>query len=332
MAIRYIEGFDNYLNVTDFHSNSIWQGGNGFSAGRFGGQCVGFSSANPVILFPPSGPSSTFTIGFAVNNNTTDSRDWPFTFHAMDIAGTTQINITISLAGLVTVLRANSVALGSFTIPNFDPLSYYYIEFQGTISATVGTAIVAVEGVTYLNLTGQNTKGSGANTTVAQFYWTKQNSVVGALLDDVYYDDSLTLHGPRRVRTGYASANSAVTWTPLASTNVSQISEAHMDSDTTYNSTTGVGNVDLFTTGTYIGAATVVDAVQMRAAFRKDDVNPHVGATVLTSGATTTVGTGLSLTTSYVYVNDIYLTDPNTGSAWTPANANGVSIGYKMVS
>jgi hypothetical protein len=337
MAIKFIDGFDNYLALADMRNTSFW-GGSGaaggsvtLAAGRFGGQAI--QVASPIIngnaVFTPAATSTSFTIGFALNAGLPTTA----TVGARDNAGVTQVGFNITVTGLVTVYRnSTSNVLGTFSIPSYNSAAYYYIEFQSLISATVGTIAVNVEGVSLLSLTGQNTKGSGTTTSVTDFFWDNSSTVNVSKVDDFYYDDSATFHGPRRVRTGYPTSNNSVTWTPLSSTNVSQINETLMNSDTSYNSTTGVGNVDLFNTASYIGNAVTVDAVQIRAAFRKDDANAHTGATVLKSGATTSTGTALSLTTSYVYANDIYLTNPNTSSAWTAGNADAVIIGYDMVS
>jgi hypothetical protein len=330
MTITVIEGFDNYLNMTDFKSAALWGESSSlnFLTGRFSGFALGIYNSFQAVMVPPSGASATFTVGFAWKGG-----DGTTVCEALDSANAVQVGLSITNTGIVTAYRGTTAnVLGTHTMLGYSNASFYYLEFQATISDASGTIRLDIEGVTSsINATSVDTKASGI-TSISKILWRHSTNTAGPAIDDLYFDDALTVHGPRRVRTGYTSADSAVTWTPLSSTNESNVDETSLDNDTTYNSTSGVGNQDLFTVETYIGSATLVDAVATRVAFRKDDANAYTAAGVLKSGGTTSVGASPTTPSSYVYQNDIYVTDPNTASAWTTANANAVLIGYKLVS
>lgn len=137
--------------------------------------------------------------------------------------------------------------------------------------------------------------------------------------------------GDVSVDTVFPTANVSVAWTPLANTNWQEVSEVVFDGDTSYNYTSGVGDVDLFAIGPVRTNIATVLAVQITGAYRKDDATSHIIEQQLKSGATQVDGDGNSVPSGYVFFTDSWIQDPNTGLQWLAADVNALNIGYKLI-
>jgi hypothetical protein len=76
---------------------------------------------------------------------------------------------------------------------------------------------------------------------------------------------------------------------------------------------------------------TSILGVIVTAAARIDDVQTVSGRTKLISGATTQNGTTQNPPSTYQTMQDMYINDPNTSSAWTATNVNATKIGYERI-
>jgi hypothetical protein len=124
----------------------------------------------------------------------------------------------------------------------------------------------------------------------------------------------------------------SVQWTPLASTNVSQIDETLVDNDTSYNLSATVGQIDTFNPKN-LGTTTPILAVQTVITARKDDVGARSISADIYDGSTDHINaTAHGLLSSYTGFFDIYETDPSTSAQWTQAGFNARQFGYKMIS
>jgi len=204
----------------------------------------------------------------------------------------------------------------------------------GRVEVRVNTVSYAVSGVN-TSMDGNSVFDSirlgGAN-----FY---SNS--GGIIDHFYTCDTATGPGTNPFNTFQgicqvytlfgASAGASTGWTPNAGTNVSQIQEHAMDSDTTFNSTQTVNALDLFNVSPLPTTAAPL-AVQVTGCFRQDTGGTRVVQNVLTSGSTTFNGSTEVANTGYAYQRDVLPQDPNGNIAWTRANVNATQIGYRLVS
>lgn len=172
--------------------------------------------------------------------------------------------------------------------------------------------------------TGIDTLGSGTSATHLRMFGTFQNLKV----TNVYIDDS-TRHGAWSCKTLAPSADGTVTdWTPLgAATNEEEIDEIGDDADTSYNSSSTLGQQDRFTMATLSGADSVI-AVNVIARAKKD-----TGAITLEmvahDGTNEAKSAGKALQTSYRYVNHIFEAAPDAG-AWTQTKVNNTQFGYEL--
>ena len=267
-------------------------------------------------------------------------------------AGTVQLTVRMDNTGTVTVWRgrpnaANGTLLATSST-TLSPTSYNYLELQATIgSGTSGSFTVRANGVimTGLNVSGVNTSGDGtANLTQAFIGPYTQSGGMTSGINFCYYDDMVMLDttgvspynaflGDCRVQTVYPVASGAlVQWTPLASTNVSQVQETAMDGDTSYNASGTNGQIDLFTQGGISNAPLNIFAVKVRLACRLDSAGGDTVAGEVRSGGANYAATAQAALSTYSYLDFIWTTDPATSAAWTKTGVNALQIGYNRVS
>jgi hypothetical protein len=144
---------------------------------------------------------------------------------------------------------------------------------------------------------------------------------------------STSFLGESRVQTiGMNTNGNSTQWTPLASTNVSQIDETLVDNDTSYNLSSTVGQIDTFNPKN-LGTTTPIFAVQTVITARKDDVGARSISADIYDGSTDHINATVhGLLSSYQGFFDIYETDPSTSAQWTQAGFNARQFGYKMIS
>jgi hypothetical protein len=224
---------------------------------------------------------------------------------------------------------------------------YQYIAIAPVIDSSTGSVSIKVDGTQVVNITGANTQATAnAWWDAAGFTPNKTSGSSGTtssiILDDLEHGDATTGPGlypfstpadDLHVRVLPIVGNNAVQWTPKTGTNLQEISEAQMDSDTSYNSSDTPGQEDTFNLGPLPGVVNNIYAVQLTIAARKDDAGVHKVKTALITGATETYGPDNPLPNNdYAYFSDIYPTDPDTAASWTLTNANAMAAGYNLVS
>lgn len=146
--------------------------------------------------------------------------------------------------------------------------------------------------------------------------------------------------GPVRVVLSKPSADggSGVQWTPLSSTNVSNIDDtipgAH-DVDVTYNEDSTAGHKDYFTTwGSFSGMSpSSIHFVVTKCHIRSADGGAHTARTLAKNGGTNVNGATVALGATYGLIEDRYYNDPATSAAWASFSAIAAAeFGYELVS
>jgi hypothetical protein len=268
-------------------------------------------------------------------------------FLAIMDTGTTQVSVNCTASGTVRVYRSTSAGtlLGTASVAlSFG--TYYYVELRTKIHNTLGTIDLYVNGTNVLSLTDQDTQ----MTALAQ--WT--TAVVGIVnsvggfgnttmwnFDDFYLADSSgavnnTVLGPIRVAAVLPDGNGATTnFSPSAGTNYQNVDETAPDSDTSYNTETTPGELDLYTFAA-LGLTGTVRGVQTNLCVRSNGGGAETIAPMWRidsgGGPVNYTGTTVSLTTSYAYSLQVYETSPATSTAWTVSEIDGAESGIKLVS
>ena len=114
--------------------------------------------------------------------------------------------------------------------------------------------------------------------------------------------------------------------------NAGVVSEPQQDGLTSYVYDSNPGDQDFYGIGSITSTPATVIATTVRAYMQKSDAGTRTAAVQLKSGATVVASPTMVLTTSgFLWTWRTDLTDPNTGSAWTPAAVNNVQIGPKVI-
>ncbi len=332
MALLDFEGFDNIKSGTtepgNFNSASI---GTTATNTVFGyGKHFGGTFTSCTIPFPSQ--LSTFFVNFHYKTDNQAA--------TMPVAqfrdNTTNDQLYVgSDAGKIVVKRGSSsgttLATSSMMFPFISGV-WHFVQIKVVIDNSAGVCIVKVDDVEHINVSGVDTQASASNTYCDAIYW-GFGSTAGYADNYVLYDttggvfDDFT--DETRVRGQKPNGNGdTVQWTPLSSTNVSNVDEEY-DADTTYCSTTGVGNIDLYAYAANSPATATIHGVKVGMTFRKDDAGANTDNIIVRSNSTNyedSAGPYTALST-YVYKQWMMTVDPNTSAAWVYTSANALQNG-----
>jgi hypothetical protein len=114
--------------------------------------------------------------------------------------------------------------------------------------------------------------------------------------------------------------------------NAEFVNETLQDGTTSYVFDAVVNDADFYTIAALASTPATVVAVTTRGFIQKSDAGTRGAAVQLKSGATTVTSTPTLLSSSFGWLWRTDLTDPATGSAWTAAGVNNVTIGPKVTS
>ena len=241
---------------------------------------------------------------------------------------TAQVSLKVLSDGTIQAYRAHiGTLLGASSPGAIVGGVYQHVEVAVTISATVGTVQVWVNGVSVLNLAGQNTKNT-TNTTVSAFRVYAVGTATHDFCDIVWKDSRIN---DRRVECFFPTgAGSHTQFTPSAGANWQNVHEVPPDDDTTFNSDSNVGDIDSFAHGALSASPLSIDAVIVQVRARNTATGTGSVAPLLRSGTTDSPGAGVALNTTYADIpHQVLTTDPNGGGAWNTAGVNASEIGYK---
>jgi hypothetical protein len=350
MALVAFEGFDHYAannpgDLLNRRGALQWTGAAGsFVAGRVGsGLALQIIQGNVSAALALAQASGFIGFGLIIGGGTSFAN-----FLINDFSGgSAQLGVVFNtLLNRVEVWRGPVSGAPLWVSANnvFSAGIWYYFEIGMTIHPTAGAIEIRLNGQTVLSLSGINTRAS-ANSQFDGFTFFTGFATASQVLtiDDLYLCDATTGPGPYafnsfvgdvRVATlNPIGAGGATSWTPLSGANWQQVAEAYADGDTSYNATLTPGAQDLFAFADLPATISAVLAVQVSTSARKDDAGTHLLTQQVLSGATLASGTALSLPSGYVYLNDLWVTDPDTAlSGWTIGAVNALQAGYVLTS
>ena len=206
-------------------------------------------------------------------------------------------------------------------------------------SASAGVITVRLDGVTIYSATGLNT-GSLPIGSVKLLGNSTGFSAQGRFFDNFATFNALGSHsnnmptGRVRVLPLYPNSDGSYRgFTPLTgSSHYPMVDEAQADDDTSYVSSV-VAQADSYGIQSLPGSGiSQVHAVQVRAVYRKDDVNPKVLHLTAQSGLVITETADISPAIAYGQSALLLTDDPATGNQWAVAAVNAMQIGVKEIS
>jgi len=297
------------------------------TTGRLLGSCYKLNNQTCVTGLAAASAHTTHHFAFKVDNlsNTQD-------VYLVREGASSHVTVRlITGTGALAITRAGTV-LATGPAGAVSPGVWVHIGLDVTIHDTAGAFTLYLNGVSHLTGSGLDTRngGTGVADTIGLF----GNGSSNTYFDDMHVWDGSDFKGDTRVIGQVANAAGATTtWTPNAGTNISRVSEATSDGDTTYNSDSTSGHIDTFGfPAVSVGSGATVHAVCPYVIARKDDAGARSLALVTRRGGTNYAGATQSLTTSYARYREWWLQDPSTGADWASvADVDAGEYGYKDV-
>lgn len=338
MAVLMHEGFDTWP-ASSFDPSTFygWEtsttGGFATQAGTLGGRSVAAASSQRVLTYNLGATYTTLIIGMRVRLQTVNALQTLCLLQ--DSAAATQCGICVTAAGKLAFFRGTTATILATGTTTLVVGAEYFIEAKILVDNS-GTVELQLNGVAEI----ASTAGDTTNTAISSASYVQWVLGTGSpidRLDDVHILDTSsgvanTFIGLCRTEELIVTSNDSVQWTPLSSTNASNVDDATFDDDTTYNSDNTSGHIDLFNHGSLSSTPVTIHAVTVKSRAKKDDVTSRQLRNKLKSGATTSNGASQQVQTIYMTQKDLFLLDPNAGpGAWTAANVNATKIGYERV-
>ena len=255
--------------------------------------------------------------------------------------GTLHVNLE-SFNGLITVRRAGTATLATYTIPNYAANNWYYYEFGAVISDTSGSVEVRLNENTVISASNVDTQNGGVaslyvnevaldhaisptNYNVTDWYVTNTNGsnpATNGFLGDIQIFSTVP-----------DASGDVINFLPLSSSNALMVDDGNSpDNDVTYVSSSLSGSMDLFKTTTYTGSLTNVYGMGVKVLTRKLDPGSRDIQLVIKSGSQMAFFETQSVLDSYRYTTAFFETNPNTGTAWSSmSDVNNTQIGYTII-
>lgn len=339
MALHFTTGFDYYDQTQVQRVWPYYQNGTSITPGRFGGRGYGWNN-QPGYLMTPIPPASTVVMGLAFFLSYGDPTNPIIVFGdgtTSQSSPITQVDIRVTTdAGFQVTRNGTTIAT---SLPNLFTFGFWnYMEIKVFCNDTSGFVQIRLNGQTYLNTTGIDTKNTGNN--YINSIRIQPFASTGAFnfkIDDLYIlDDTGTFNtdflGECRVQTQYPTANGTTNnfVATGAANNWQAVDEAVADDDVTYVRSAVVGNIDDYVMGT-LALTGAIYAIQVNVTQRKDDVGSRSIAPLIVSGGTNYLGSAFPCQSDYVVAQKIWEKDPNTAAQWTNTLLNGIYAGLKIV-
>ena len=334
MALLFADSFDHYTTVSDKWTQSTASLSISSGNGRNGTSCGRVTTTNGTAK-RTIGSLTTWVFGSAFRANTVSDNNPIMT---LSNSGSAVFEIGITPAGKIYASRSGTVIATGTIILSMNV--YYFIECKVTLNASTGTITTKINGVTDLNLTGQNTGGTTADTFgIGQRAGGNNNFVNTWDWDDLYVLDTTgsaptnDFLGDVRVEAIFPNNNgnsSQLVGSDSNSTdNYLLVDESAPNSDTDYVESSTVGDKDTYAMGNLTSTTGTVYGVQILPFAKKTDAGTRSIKSVTRLSTTEEDSADKTLSTVYAYLPDIRETKPG-GGAWSISDVNSAEIGVKV--
>lgn len=337
MAVEWMEGFD------FGYSPQISIGGASISAsGRTGYSLVGGGGASAQTITLSATPSKTFGAAYLVPSagvyGSSQVRFVEFWSGAV-----LHLTVWINSTGRIEVRRgtyAGTVLAASTQVYNSFG-AWRYVEAKATINDTTGTCIVMVDGVEWINFTGNTSNGAGTNIDILKCGMTN-GATIG--YDDMYVLDGTdstattgrpdnTFLGDVKVVSLLPNANTATNqWIGSDTNSIDNyllIDEVPVNTSD-YIGTATNGQQDLWGLTDLAANTLTIYAIQpMFYAAKSDAGTAGIKSLLRESGGTTLTGADRPLSTTYAYYREPIATTKPSGGAWSLSDVNGLQLGVE---
>lgn len=334
MTLRFTDGFDSYAATADLLKKWQVNGGATWSSsvGRNGGGGLQFTVAQGLISYPVAygGTISNFAWWYKATAKPGATSDILVGLTA-NTTGTGRFSITTG--GFLQLRTSGSVALITGNT-NICDGNWHWIDTLNNWQNGAATTTVYIDGVLQWN-SSQNTAGG----TTAMIELVGFASGTQTWDDLISYDNTGSSPinsdfpiGPQQINTLRPNGDSAIQFSPdTGATNYTQVNE--VNGDTTHYVQDGTsGHQDLYNYDDLSFSPAKIWGVMANAYAN----NPGIGSInhnqLCKNNTTTTTGTTTQTPiTNARVVQEPFVLDPNTGSAWASSTAiNSALFGIKV--
>lgn len=292
------------------------------------------SGANPNLRRQLAASVSTLVVGFAFRRpNIPSSEDIIVRFLE---TGTEHVSVRMNAStGVLTVSRNGTTLATSSATININ--IWYYIEFKATISDTVGTYELRVNGTNVASGSGADTRNGGTGV-INQLNFGGATNTGDVDIDDIYWLDT-SGSAPNNDFLGDVKVECIL---PNGNGNSSQFTGSDGDSidnyllvdennlDTAdYVQSTANDQIDEYTFGDLTVTTGTVYGVQINASALKTDAGAKSIALMTRRSGTDYASSDQALSTSQQIHSQIREQDPSTSAAWTISGVNAAEFGVK---
>lgn len=257
-----------------------------------------------------------------------------------DGSNNAQCGIYITTTGAIRVM-SGAVDSGS-TLTTSSPVitanAWHHIELKATISDTVGTFDVYVNGAIVVSLTGVDTKGSSSSTVdQVNFGNSWQTNAASAPRINMYVKDYVlwdtagsinnTFFGPVFVKGLRPNSDVSFNWTAsTGSTGYTLIDEASPDDADYISATVAQTTQSEFGIENLPSDVTSVRGVVLLSRMKASDGGDCKVQMGMKSSGSQGLYTDRQITTAFTYWKDVVEVSPNTGVQFTPTEFNNATF------
>ena len=350
MALLDMEGFDgvnteahfNRYRHADLLNTSYNATADPFGGGRIANLSFGSFNMKP-RLDTGSTTAITRMIGGVLLKTTGSEAGSIFRFHGRN---TTHCTIEMGSVGEFRLFNSTTAFKDTavFTNPHtfWTRNVWHWVEFDVTISNSVGTATIYLDGVESTTWTNEDTQSSSFSDLLSVTYINDSNHDMqwaSAYLMDTNGTANNSRLGPFYVQTITPNGDGGTTdWTPLSGlTNYEMIDDATPDDATTYVSSSTVNDTDYYdytalSTGVGTGNFDTISGVRVASLIRKLSAGDRLIRTAVSSGLSTGEAAAAGVPVDWWGHIGIFEQDPDTSTAWTPAGINAAQFGITIES
>ena len=234
--------------------------------------------------------------------------------------------------GYIEVYRGNfttSLATGTIYMPSD---AWYYLEFKILVHNSTGVFENKVSGTTDISISSQDTQQETSDS-VLSFRFVPDNTITN-YVDDFWICNSdgsaphNTYLGPIRCQQLLPNGDNSIVWSRnTGSTNYQQIDEeASIDGDSTYVYSATPSDKDLFDMEAMNTDVTTVLALKTKSIARKSDASAKSYKLGIKHSTNEQLSSARTLTESYVYDEENFITSDGSSTAWTETTVNAALL------
>jgi len=340
MAIEFFDGFE-------LMTHPWWASSNIGTPGRSGTKSLRSSGGGDYTARLNLPPSVKKVVGFAywVDNMSlwTDGVSYPISFYSN---GVQHITITFNAIGNILVrLGSNGGTVLATSTQTSTTAAWHYLEVAVTIHDTTGTVVVRMDGVGWINFTG-DTRNGGTVTTIDQLNIGYRNAGAGysSAHDDFYVLNETdatattgradnTFLGDVKVEMVQPNADGATSqWVGSDGNSVQNylLVDENPVNTTDYVGSATDGDRDLWGLPDIPASTLTVYAILPSVYASKSDAGAASLKIIYRDNAgTVAAGSSQALTTGWAwYLGGVLPTKPS-GGAWTVADINALQLGVE---